>query len=245
MSISDSNIDGIVLEKGISKDSFSLKSLIYMHPLYAIGCVVLVFVLMLILIFVIATIRHKKTLAIQKSADIDHLSGLYNRRATERKITATLKHNPSESYHCLMIIDLDYFKSVNDTYGHKEGDNLIIAVSNTLKRSTRSTDVVGRMGGDEFVIFLNMIQDKKDGLKRAEEVNNSLRILATSKKEWNKVTASIGVCVCKGYVGDLEILYSKADAALYRAKENGRNQCQLISYQATDEKNPQNAHHSL
>lgn len=235
MSISDDSIDAIVLEKGISRDSFSFKNLIYTHPIYVINGIVIAFIILLLFIFIIATIRHKKTIIIKRLADIDHLSGLYNRRAREHKITAILKHSTDSVFHCLMIIDLDYFKNVNDTYGHKEGDQLIVAVSKTLKYSARDTDVVGRMGGDEFVIFLNQIRDKKDGLKRAEEVNNSLRILATSKKEWNNVTASIGVCVCKGNVNDIEDLYSRADTALYCAKENGRNQCQLYEEPDTQE----------
>ena len=128
----------------------------------------------------------------------------------------------------LIAIDLDNFKAVNDTYGHSEGDKLLKAVANVLTRSVRQTDIVGRMGGDEFIIYLTKVNNKKTAEKVAAKLCTAVSALSLEKEEWSDITASFGVAF-----GDADAtwssLYHQADVALYDAKEKGKNQYSVYS----------------
>lgn len=123
-----------------------------------------------------------------------------------------------------MIIDVDYFKKVNDTFGHQVGDTTLIEVANILKTNTRETDIVGRWGGEEFVIICP--NTNLDGIK----------ILASNIREkiekhqfpviGNK-TASFGATIYQEN-DNLENLIARADSALYNAKNNGRNRVEFL-----------------
>ena len=106
---------------------------------------------------------HSRKQRDQVMSETDALTGLYNRRAAEDHITRQMQEdgrNP-DCVRPLISIDLDKFKQVNDTYGHLEGDALLIAVADTIKTSVRNSDIVGRIGGDEFIVYLGNVTDKK------------------------------------------------------------------------------------
>ena len=123
----------------------------------------------------------------------------------------------------MIAVDLDNFKAVNDNYGHAEGDQLLKAVANVLTHSVRQTDIVGRMGGDEFIVYLTNVNNKKTAEKVAAKLCAAVSALSLEKEEWSDITASFGVAF--GNINSTwSSLYHEADVALYDAKEKGKNQ---------------------
>lgn len=154
----------------------------------------------------------------------DSLTGLYNHTTTTEMMTAALSHAMRQQETlAVVMMDLDKFKTVNDTYGHMAGDQVIVAIARLLKHRLRTTDVIGRYGGEEFALLLKNVSPEK-----AEELVNELRddfskIIFNSGNEQFKVTFSAGISLYPGY-NSAEDLRLAADAALYKAKEQGRNQ---------------------
>ena len=165
-------------------------------------------------------------------ARTDELTNIFNRRGFKYSTTnmfASFRNN-NESF-AFLLLDIDRFKRVNDTFGHATGDLVIIQIAKLISKTIRNTDVVARWGGEEFVVLLP-VKNEVDALRVAENVRSSIEQLETRYfDERVKVTASIGVCVTNFDAANLdrsntqvfEKLISKADDALYQAKSNGRN----------------------
>ena len=159
-------------------------------------------------------------------AQIDPLSGVYNRRAFMETASALLGRAEAAGLPmALALIDVDYFKQINDTYGHDVGDRAIKAVSELLHASVRSTDLVGRLGGDEFVILVQLSSEvATQMLERTRQLIVSTA-LPTDAGDDLKLSISVGVATSSGQAGySLLELMSAADAALYVAKDRGRAQ---------------------
>lgn len=162
-------------------------------------------------------------------AGTDELSGLNNRR----KFTESAKEafNRAARYQesiCVLMMDIDYFKKINDAYGHQTGDEVIRAFSNMLKNVFRGSDIIGRMGGEEFaVVLLNVSLDsaikKSETFRRLVESNDM--IIADYKIN---ITVSIGVAMFDVSTLSLDALINQADRALYLAKNSGRNQTKIV-----------------
>ncbi|MCA1410990.1 GGDEF domain-containing protein [Bradyrhizobium sp. NBAIM20] len=166
----------------------------------------------------------KERLAWQASHD--WLTGLSNRRAFEARLQAELD-NAAAGALALILLDLDQFKSVNDSCGHLAGDRLLCQVSRLLQQDRHAHDVVARLGGDEFGLILPRCSPF-DAVDIAERLRRSLELFNFA---WDDrcfaVTASIGVaCIADGTI-TLEDAMRRADAACYRAKEKGRNRVQV------------------
>jgi diguanylate cyclase (GGDEF)-like protein len=163
---------------------------------------------------------------LEKMAITDGLTNLYNHRYMKKKFDSEYKR--AKRYHLplgFLMLDLDFFKKINDTYGHSCGDHILKEVSCLLKKRVRSSDVVARYGGEEMAIILPET-DKKGAVCLAEnirkEIEQNIFSFDDSKIE---VTVSIGVAFFSGEKNKNDIdLIKEADAALYRAKQNGRNQ---------------------
>lgn len=163
---------------------------------------------------------------LEERADVDGLTGLLNRRAFEVRARAALEglskeRRAGDASRRLGIIfcDIDHFKSINDTFGHAAGDEVLRQVASTLRRNVRPEDIVGRWGGEEFAICVvdgdhNQLAKIADGLR--SDVENSVRV------EGRAVTMSFGVEAIIGSE-DLETAIEHADHALYESKNNGRN----------------------
>jgi diguanylate cyclase (GGDEF)-like protein len=133
----------------------------------------------------------------------------------------------------VMFIDLDRFKLVNDTLGHEAGDMLLKEVSRRLTLSLRQGDTVARLGGDEFVMLLEEITSERDALLVAQKLISQLGRPASIGGDEVTVTASIGVSTYPADALDAATLIRHADAAMYQAKEQGRNVCRLYSDRST------------
>ncbi|MDO4869882.1 MAG: GGDEF domain-containing protein [Bacillota bacterium] len=163
-----------------------------------------------------STQRHNEILSYEVTHD--ELTGLYNRKLFEEKRVELTGQDTA-----MIMVDVDYFKDVNDTYGHATGDEILKKVAGILLSSFRFEDYVCRIGGDEFaIIMVQMRPDLKNViLTKIESIRESLAI----KDDLPKVTLSIGVAFSgdEDNADDSDGLYKKADAALYEAKERGRD----------------------
>ena len=119
------------------------------------------------------------------------------------------------------MIDIDRFKNINDTYGHRKGDEVLNRIGHCLVDSVRSTDLVAKYGGDEFVIILRNIIES-EARKIGEKIRSNIKRIKVSKIE-DTITISVGISMFPKHSQFKEELIEKADQALYRAKEKGRN----------------------
>ncbi|MFT5506543.1 MAG: diguanylate cyclase (GGDEF)-like protein [Gammaproteobacteria bacterium] len=153
----------------------------------------------------------------------DALTGLYNQRQLNylaTRLFADYKRNDSPL--CVMFIDIDHFKQVNDQYGHDTGDHLLVDIAGAMKLRLRDNDILARIGGDEFILILaNTNIDAAS--KLGEEIRQSISIGVGSHHPF-KVGISIGLTQTTTEDKDLETVIKRADHALYSAKDQGRNQ---------------------
>jgi len=168
--------------------------------------------------------RHKETQAhIQRLAHFDPLTGLPNRALLGDRIRHELSAaQRNHTQLAILFVDLDHFKNVNDTLGHRVGDELLITVAARLKSAVREVDTVSRQGGDEFILILP--DTDADGAAHVAE-----KLLEAVAQPYQiegfelSVTLSIGIALYPADGGDFEALSKSADAAMYRAKHDGRN----------------------
>lgn len=164
----------------------------------------------------------KEQESLLKRAQTDAMTGLLNKTTTETFVREHLKEIQSGAYDIVILIDIDDFKNINDTYGHLTGDEVIIDIAHTLMRFTFNDGFVGRIGGDEFLVYLPNILDTTLACEKAEKYANELRRKYPGDNGKPKVTLSIGIAAT-----DVPIPYSDlmehADAAVYQAKINGKN----------------------
>lgn len=170
-------------------------------------------------------VLEQSNLNLQTLAFYDSLTGLYSRRRLEELLQneiIDIIHQPHES--CLIILDIDFFKEINDNYGHPAGDMVIKQMAALLKKNVRKTDAVARWGGDEFLILLPHTSSA-EGTEIAEKLRKTMEKQDFHiKDETISVTSSFGVAQLKAGTNDtLEWAYRDADKALYSAKEKGRN----------------------
>lgn len=168
---------------------------------------------------------------LRQRAERDALTGLYNRTETEVQIRRYLKRNP-DGRGALLIIDADNFKQINDTQGHLFGDAVLSELAASMKALVRQTDIVGRIGGDEFAIFLKDVPSANIAENTAEKLLEVFRHLFQGEKRLVTVTCSAGVAMYPDDGGDFVSLYHSADIALYQAKSLGRDRYVLFDSRA-------------
>lgn len=173
--------------------------------------------------------RTRREQQTRQEAEHDPLTQLYNRRAGERELQAALEQARLTQNSCaLMLIDLDRFKPINDTFGHEAGDKVLVAIAERLTRALRKQDIVIRWGGDEFVVLVHSGQDIEGINTVAEKLLQQLgRPVDLGIGRSDSVGASIGIALFPQHSQTLEDLISKADKAMYWVKEHGRNQYQI------------------
>lgn len=169
------------------------------------------------------------SIELQHLAHHDHLTGLPNRHALMQHLRDIIADPKTQNKHfCLLFIDLDSFKPVNDNFGHHIGDQLLQQVALRIKRKVRGTDLVGRLGGDEFLMVIDSLQDPSDAYKVAEKLIENLKRPFDIAQHKIQISASIGLARYPDDGLTVDQLINKADRAMYKAKNQtksqGRNQ---------------------
>ncbi len=160
--------------------------------------------------------------AIKTERDTDGLTGLLNKSSMMREIRKSMTNDPKNGI--LVMLDVDDFKRINDSYGHVVGDFVISGIARCLNSSFRNSDIIGRFGGDEFVIFMPFTHDVVIAQSRVKKVLSLMAETIELPNENDKVTGSFGIAVCSEFGDTYDDLFRKADYALYRAKNGGKNQ---------------------
>ncbi|MDD2785203.1 MAG: GGDEF domain-containing protein, partial [Sulfuricurvum sp.] len=173
----------------------------------------------------------KKTAELQKANEMlmqlaitDPLTHIYNRRYLEENATREIAH--AARYRTplsLILFDIDFFKVINDTYGHQSGDNVLICITQSVKTRIRKDDIFARIGGEEFVLLLPSISVEQ-AVILAEEIKESIASLVIPSINGSvSCTVSLGVSEFQPQFKSFSEFLNDADQKLYRAKESGRN----------------------
>lgn len=163
--------------------------------------------------------RHE--LILQYQSQRDSLTGLLNKGSTEAQIQSVLESHP-QALHALLILDIDEFKHVNDTFGHLYGDQVLARIARQIREVFRADDVLGRIGGDEFAIFMKNCRSEQIVKEKAEQLSQAVAALFSGS-----ISCSVGVSFYSKDGTYFYKLYQNADIALYQSKRQGKNQVQF------------------
>lgn len=182
---------------------------------------------------IIANIDSNKraTLALREMAQQDSLTGLLNKASAQEHIRAYLDSPENTGHSALLMLDLDNFKQINDRFGHLFGDTVLAQTAKAIRKLFRGGDIIGRVGGDEFLIFMKGIQDEHLVRERCELLLQCLLDLFQSDSQTGQVSCSVGVSLSPEHGTSFQELFQRADQALYHSKQNGKH-CYTV-YQGT------------
>lgn len=170
------------------------------------------------------TERRERDQVIKQLAYYDPLTGLPNRRLFEDRFILALANAERQGHKlALLVMDLDNFKQINDTYGHDTGDLVLKEMGGRLSDLLRKGDTVARMGGDEFIILLSNIRRKSDITIVAKKILRAIRLPFKLGGRPTQISTSIGISICPEQGSDKNILMRQADQAMYQAKKNGNS----------------------
>lgn len=180
-------------------------------------------ILVCLLILYIIRKNRQKTEAILHSAQTDELTQVYSRKYAEQFAENALEEAKDGSIHAFFIMDIDKFKEVNDVYGHAVGDVVLRTFGVLLGRQFRGDDIVGRIGGDEFIILMRNVTTKEAVRTKAEQLMAETKKLVFDEMNGKGITISVGIALAPEHGKTYMNLYRSADQALYETKRNGRN----------------------
>lgn len=166
--------------------------------------------------------RKKKEEALLKASETDEMTGVLNRAAITKKITTFLGTEGVNSSHALFMIDIDNFKRINDNLGHQEGDRLLVDLVSAVKACFRNTDLIGRVGGDEFFVLMKHCPARYIAEYKASALMSAVSNVCSAYKRFD-VSASVGISIYPVDGTSLSELYKNADDALYYAKQHGKH----------------------
>ncbi len=197
--------------------------------------------------------QEEEAALLRKMAELDSLTQVYNKGTTEAIIQKIIYNSEiNKDKHTLLVVDLDNFKKLNDTFGHQYGDKVIKEMALSLSSLFRKSDIVGRIGGDEFFVFMRDIPSEKFIIDKCNEVQSTLAKTFYNNEEYEisdnaqenqineecgEVSASIGVAIYPIHGEDFASLYQNADIALYSAKSNGKNNYKFFDAAMNTENN--------
>jgi diguanylate cyclase (GGDEF)-like protein len=170
-----------------------------------------------------------KTQTLHHLTRTDALTSLYNRRAILFDLNSIMEHSKVLHVHvpvAFLMIDIDFFKQINDKYGHDTGDDVLKAVSKTLLECIDSEDLVARWGGEEFLI-IRYSSELEQTQQFCKKLHEKISHIINHQKP---ITVSIGVAQTNTACGNVEAVIKQADVALYKAKDSGRNRTEFLSY---------------
>lgn len=178
-------------------------------------------ILVIMLILYIVYENHSRNKELIKYAQTDALTGLYNKETTKLQTDELLRTDP-QGTHAFLILDMDCFKQINDVYGHATGDIVLQKFGYLLKNTFREGDILGRIGGDEFVVVMKNVQTKEIATKKAGELLAKTQEYKIDELKGKHISISVGISISP-QDGDCYMdLYKRADQALYQAKRSGK-----------------------
>ena len=175
-----------------------------------------------------------------ESSEEDRLTGLTARIAAQKEIEEHLK---TEDHGAMMLMNLDRFRSVNDRLGHQIGDKVLADVASDLKKMFRNSDILSRLDGDEFMVYLKSVPEEDWAVQRAEQMVRQTRRWAGNGTTNIQVTASVGIVMTDVAVRNYDDLYRAAAIAMYTAKHEGGNKAMVYSPEMLD--NPETSEGSV
>lgn len=163
----------------------------------------------------------------RQQAETDFLTGLSTRRHFQQQVSDSLALGEREG--SLLVLDLDHFKTINDIYGHDFGDSVLVAVAGAMRSVLRGSDLIGRLGGEEFAVFLPEAR-RMEAECLAQRLRKAIVDLSIAPESGPpvRITTSIGFAQTAG-LREFRALYRMADGALYQAKQSGRNRIEIAS----------------
>ena len=159
--------------------------------------------------------------SLMKKAEQDGLTGVYHAAAVRQKVEQSLIQQKKGEVGAFFMIDIDHFKEINDRFGHYTGDMVLIGLAQAAKSAFRSEDIIGRLGGDEFIIFAKNMQNREIIAEKCDKLSLIVKS-STAAEQGLPVTLSIGVAMTRENDG-YDDLYQRADKALYTVKNGGRD----------------------
>lgn len=162
-----------------------------------------------------------KNKELKQLAHRDQLTGLYNKTTFKKRVIKYIQEDGKNHTKVLLFIDLDNFKTANDTFGHAFGDKLLVGVGEVIKKVFRQGDICGRLGGDEFAILMKNVTDTKIVEEKAKRLNYEI-LRRSTDLGFSKGTCSIGVTIEPAGQDDYEQIVANGDTAMYKAKETGK-----------------------
>ena len=202
---------------------------LYILSIGALAAVIAI-VLSMVLSFGVSSSVDKTFTTLNNQAHIDQLTGVLNKRTFEQRVDALVKRGEPDASYAMLLFDIDDFKSVNDTYGHAFGDRVLAGVGEIMHRTFRSEDSLGRLGGDEFGVFMS-IRGEMSGEERLQLIHRKCEELCEAFRNRRETagdreyrgSASVGVAIYPENGRSFGDLYKKADSALYQTKRTGKN----------------------
>jgi diguanylate cyclase (GGDEF)-like protein len=201
----------------------SQHSSFYLFAVIVVSLISLVLFLLLMLRKQIITRLEATNKTLKSASETDHLTGIGNRRFLDHKIN---EFKGKDVQMAFLLLDIDHFKNINDNFGHDAGDEILVAIAETIQRLCRKNDLFARIGGEEFVI-LSMNNTEESACLFAERIRSCIEGMARSFE--STLTVSIGVALGNMKKSQYDDLYKQADIALYSAKNHGRNKVVLYS----------------
>ena len=195
------------------------------QDVFYLGAAVLAGVLFLLAAVLHLSLRERRRLL--RQAQADPLTGLLNRNSTRECITAWLADTGRQG--ALLMLDLDDFKEINDVWGHQAGDAILILTADLLKAHFRQSDVVGRIGGDEFMILMKDISSRSVVEQHMRRLCEEFRLLTHPDYPQLTLSCSVGAAMAPAQGHSFEELYAHADRALYCAKHRGKDSCSIYA----------------
>ena len=228
-SISAEELNTIVYKNTLyTKNKITLQSFIYSNYIEVMIFIISILVITSLSTYIIMKIRlqnkNKQNSILKEKSETDSLTGIFNRGACKELISNYIENKSNDLYGAFFIIDIDNFKGVNDNLGHKIGDDVLKDLADNLKRLFRKSDIVGRWGGDEFIVFMKDLDfsNLHVASKIATNLCNTMNKTVTYNDISQNISLSIGIVFTKDNINFTE-LYQKADEILYTVKENGKN----------------------
>ncbi|MBW6410596.1 EAL domain-containing protein [Clostridium weizhouense] len=165
----------------------------------------------------------KEYFNLKLETQLDPLTKLYNKTVSKSLIDDYLTTQDIKTTHAFMIIDIDNFKSVNDNLGHIFGDSVLSKIALNIKKPFNNYDIIGRIGGDEFIIFLKNVSCLDYIYEKATSICNIFKNTYTGENKTHKISCSIGISLYPNHGNNYDELLKKADYALYKAKQHGKD----------------------